>query len=175
MRVWRVETLCVPCLSLLHTNLGKLFFKFSFLTHLTEIIPLLTLDTPSFNLLKTIRSLLSTTNFQKHHRFTKNCSSQRSIMKFKTSTPVSSKKNTANQPKVESSSSKMVEPLTTVPPTKSKTKYASKSTSKKKKTVKKGVSKVALSMSDLYEKENPTSRYISEQSYITQDSSHLRT
>jgi len=42
-----------------------------------------------------------------------------------------------------------------VPPSKSKTKYVSKSTSKKKKTVKKGESKVALSVSDLYEKENP--------------------
>jgi len=49
----------------------------------------------------------------------------------------------------------MIEPLTAVPPMKPKKKTASKSTSKKKKAVKKGESKVALSMSDLYEKENP--------------------
>jgi len=49
----------------------------------------------------------------------------------------------------------MIEPLTVVPPTKPKKKTASKSTSRKKKPVEKSESKVAMSMDDLYEKENP--------------------
>ena len=49
----------------------------------------------------------------------------------------------------------MVEPLTIVPPSKPNKKTDVKSTSRKKKTVKKGESKVALSMTDLYKKGNP--------------------
>jgi len=49
----------------------------------------------------------------------------------------------------------MIEPLNVVPPTKPKKKTAFKSTTKKKRTVKNDESKVALSMTDLYVKENP--------------------
>jgi hypothetical protein len=49
----------------------------------------------------------------------------------------------------------MVEHRTLVLPIKPKKKTTSKSTSRKKNTVKKGESKVAMSMSDLYENENP--------------------
>jgi len=76
------------------------------------------------------------------------------IMKFKTDIPVSDK-NTSDQHLTDSSAPKIVEPLTIVPPTKPKKKTTSKSTSRKKKNVKRGESKVALSMSDMYEKENP--------------------
>jgi len=76
-------------------------------------------------------------------------------MKFKTNSSVTNEKNTTEQQKTESSAPKMIEPLTTVPPMKPKKKTTSKSTTKKKKVVKKGESKVALSMSNLYEKENP--------------------
>lgn len=76
-------------------------------------------------------------------------------MKLKNNTSVFDEKNTTEQQKTDSSAPKVIEPLTVVPPTKPKKKTASKLTSKKKKTVKKGDSKVALSLSDLYEKENP--------------------
>jgi len=64
-------------------------------------------------------------------------------------------KITLDQQNADSSVPKMIEPLTTVLPTKPKNKSTSKSTNKKKKPLKKGESKVALSMSDLYGKENP--------------------
>jgi len=75
-------------------------------------------------------------------------------MKFKTNASVSNEKSIIEQQKPDSSAPNIIEPLTTIPPMKPKKKAVSKSTSKKKKAVKKGESKVALSMSDLYEKEN---------------------
>jgi len=83
MRIWRAETLFVPCLSLMHANLGKIFFKFSLFTKLTAII-LLTLEKLFSKLLKIVHSSLSTSNIQKHHQFSKPCSSQHFLMKFKT-------------------------------------------------------------------------------------------
>jgi len=76
-------------------------------------------------------------------------------MKFKINAPVTNDKSTTEQQKPDSSALKLIEPLTTLPPMKPKKKAVSKSASKKKKVVKRGESKVALSMSDLYEKENP--------------------
>jgi len=76
-------------------------------------------------------------------------------MKFKTNTSVSNDKNTSKQQKSDSSTPKAVEPLTIVPPSKPNKRTNVKTTSRKKKIVKKGESKVALSMTDLYKKGNP--------------------
>lgn len=75
-------------------------------------------------------------------------------MKFKNDPPVSSDKNSTKPQKTESTIPKRVEPLTTIPPSKSNKKTVDKSTSKKKKTVKKGEPKVALSMTDLNKTKN---------------------
>jgi hypothetical protein len=76
-------------------------------------------------------------------------------MKFKNDPSVSSEKKTVEHQESSSSAPKMVKPLNVVPPAKPIRKPAAKSSSKKKKSTKKGESKVALTMSDLYEKENP--------------------
>ncbi|KEH22345.1 hypothetical protein MTR_7g444780 [Medicago truncatula] len=75
-------------------------------------------------------------------------------MKFKNDPPVSSDKNSTKPQKTESTIPKRVEPLTTIPPSKSNKKTVDKSTSKKKKTVKKGEPKVPLSMTDLNKTKN---------------------
>jgi hypothetical protein len=77
-------------------------------------------------------------------------------MKFKNDTSVSSEKKDAAQRETSSSAPKMVKPLSNVPPPKPMKKTAEKSSSKKKKTAKKGESKVALTMTDLYNKEIPS-------------------
>jgi len=76
-------------------------------------------------------------------------------MKFKSDTPVSEEKNTTEQQNTDTPASKMIENFTIVPHTKPKKKPTLKFTTKKKKPLKKGESKVSLSMSDLYVKENP--------------------
>ena len=76
-------------------------------------------------------------------------------MKFKSDISTSETKITSDQQNTDSSIPKMIEPLTTIPPTKPKKKNAPKSAAKKKKSSKKGESKVALDMTDLYVKENP--------------------
>lgn len=77
-------------------------------------------------------------------------------MKFKSNTFVPKDKNISEQQSKDTCVSKMVEPLTTVPPTKTKRKTASKSMAKKKIRLKKGESKEALSMADLHVEENLT-------------------
>jgi hypothetical protein len=76
-------------------------------------------------------------------------------MKFKKDTSVSSEMKAAAQRETSSSAPKMVKPFNTVPPIKSLKKTAEKSSTKKKKTTKKGESKRALNITDLYEKDNP--------------------
>jgi len=76
-------------------------------------------------------------------------------MKFKNNSTGSSDKNFTKPQKTESPTPKRFEPLATIPPSKSNKKVVVKSTSKKKKTIKKGESKVALSMTDLYKTKNP--------------------
>jgi hypothetical protein len=77
-------------------------------------------------------------------------------MKFKNDASVSSEKKDAAQRETGSSAPKMVKPLSTIPPPKPMKKTAEKSSSKKKRTAKKGESKVALTMTDLYDKEIPS-------------------
>jgi len=107
-----------------------------------------------FEPLKTVRLLSSTSDHQNSHLVIYFRQLLHSAMKFKTNAPVTNVKSTIEQQKFDSFAPKLIEPLTTVPPMKPKKKVVSKSTSKKKKAVKRGESKVALSMSDMYEKEN---------------------
>jgi hypothetical protein len=106
-------------------------------------------------LLKTVHFIFSATDLQKLHPYIKHCHQDHFIMKFKTNTSVSTEKKTTEQREIVSSAPKMVKPLSVVPPSKPNKKNAVKPSSRKKKTVKKGESKVALSMSDFYEKGNP--------------------
>jgi len=76
-------------------------------------------------------------------------------MKFISDIYASKIKTTHDQKNTNSSVSKMIESLTTVPPTKPNKKTASESAARKKKPSKKGESKVALSMTDLYKEKNP--------------------
>jgi len=76
-------------------------------------------------------------------------------MKFKINTTVIDDKNTTDNKKLIHLLQRSLTPSLLFLPRNLKRKTASKSTSRKKKTVKKSESKVALSMSDLNEKENP--------------------
>jgi len=76
-------------------------------------------------------------------------------MKFKSDIPTSDTKTTSDQHNTDSSVPKRVEPLSTIPPTKTKNKNTSKSDAKKKKSSKKSESKVALYMTDSLINDNP--------------------
>jgi len=78
-------------------------------------------------------------------------------MSTKTNPHATEEKLVSEPHEISSSIPKMVEPIRVVPPTKPKGKTSTKSTGKKKKPskLKKGESKVPLTMVDLYEKENP--------------------
>ena len=74
------------------------------------------------------------------------------------SNPHAFEENLVAEPQeTDSSTPKLVEPITIVPPTKPKRKTSTKSAAKKMRhsKSKKGESKVPLTMGDLYEKENP--------------------
>jgi len=78
-------------------------------------------------------------------------------MSSKTKTPSTKQIMSSEPQETNTSIPKMIEPISLVLPSKPKRKTLIKSASKKKKTSKskKGESKTALSMADLYEKENP--------------------
>jgi len=78
-------------------------------------------------------------------------------MSSKTKTPSAKQIMSSEPQETNTTIPKMIEPISSVPPSKRKRKTPIKSASKKKNTSKskKGESKTSLSMSDLYEKENP--------------------
>jgi len=78
-------------------------------------------------------------------------------MSSKTSSPALKQTMDFELQETSTSVSKMIKPITTVPPSKSKGKTPTKSSSNKKKPTKskRGTTKTALSMTNLYEKENP--------------------
>jgi len=140
------------------TRIQESFFFQIFSLHSTNhnhSTPTLRLTLSLFEPLKTVRLLSPTFDHQNSHLVIYFRQLLHYAMKFKTNAPVTNEKSTTEQQKPDSSAPKLIEPLTTVPPMKPKKKVVSKSTSKKKKAIKRGESMVALSMSDLYEKENP--------------------
>jgi len=78
-------------------------------------------------------------------------------MSTKTNPHATEEKLVVEPQEISSSIPKMIEPITAVPPTKPKKKASTKSTTKKKKPSKskKGESKLAFTMNDLYVKEIP--------------------
>ena len=153
--------LFVSLLLLVHANSGnflqiltQLPTKHNHLTLTPNHIISLSLSL-SLNFPKPVRIHILVTKHYHLLSFTEHYQQCQCIMKFKSDIHASEEKNSTEQQNIDTSIPKMIEPLNVVPPTKPKKKTAFKSTTKKKRTVKNDESKVALSMTDLYVKENP--------------------
>ena len=150
----RATSFCVSLHSLVHVNLGDFLNTFTQHNHLS-----LTPIHASF-FFKLPKTVLIHTFATRNHQLPSITDPYHQLhitMKFKTDVCGSKEKNPADQTSTNTPTPKMVEPITTVSPPKSKMKTLTKSSLNKKKApkTKKGESKTPLSMVDLYEKENP--------------------
>jgi hypothetical protein len=149
----RARIVFVSLLLLVHVISGNLFQIFSQLPTKRNHLTLTSIHSLSLSKSPEIVCiLLSITKLHHHLSFPEHYQQHLLTMKFKTYISTSEIKTTPDQQKTDPSVPKVIEPFSIVPPTKPKNENTPKSAAKKKKSSKKGESKVALDMTDLHVK-----------------------